>query len=251
MPSRIRFPWLPALGLIALGCSGVGDEPVAHVGDMPVPRAEVERYFALNLLPGDDGTLDASHLDRVKSRLLDALADEKRLLGEARRLDLEVSDSDVDAHCERMRHEPLAGPRLPERAERDIIRSRLLVQKLQQQVADRLPEPTADEVRAYIATSRGQLAADGRVRLRSLRFESPADAERAAVGIREGRTSFAETVQNHGAAGAQAALFLLAREELVRHRRREAGERLRDRLREQAPLRIDAQHLPFRYVPDA
>ncbi len=82
-PSRVSFLSLPGLCLIVCACCGTAHDPVANVGDIAVTLAELEQYLALNLLTDKDDPAGAADLDRVKSRLLDALVDEKRLLHEA------------------------------------------------------------------------------------------------------------------------------------------------------------------------
>jgi hypothetical protein len=91
----------PLLCLLLLSCTSAvpPDDSVAHVGDSAVSLAELDLYFALNLLTDEDAeTKDRKGLDRVKSRLLDSLVDERTLVAEAERRGLSVSDREIDAY---------------------------------------------------------------------------------------------------------------------------------------------------------
>jgi len=294
---------LPLLCLIVLACGDPAHEAVAHVGEVPVSRGELERYLALNLLSGEDESVGPDELNRVKSRMLDALVDEKRLLHEAERRGLEVSEREIDAHVQSDDEEGPAAAWLTEDLRRHLVRQRLLVQKLQEHIKDRLPPPTDDDIQAYIGESRKRLTPQKRVQLRSLRFESTEDATDAAAKIIGRSMSFADAVRAYEKDPGQGVvlevpwgslpqnvrqaldglqpgqvtrpvefngdtylfqleawrkdasqmdedLMRMARDELARRRRREAGERLRNRLRGEMPVRIHEDRLPFRYVPE-
>ena len=188
------------LALCGLGAGCGGETPsaqdvVAHVGDVPVSWEELELYLTLNLFAEEDGGLaNPGELDRVKSRLIDALVDEKTFLVEAERRGLKVSDFEIDAYLGADIEDDAAVPELSQDRHRLLVRQRLMVQKLQESIAERLPPPTDDEVSSFVEQSRGQLAPRKRLRLRALRFDSADDANRAAARIRQGRMSFAEAV---------------------------------------------------------
>jgi hypothetical protein len=212
--SRRLTPCLVLLGLcsIALACgvrapASSPHEPVAEVGELSVSREELDLYFAINLLTDDAEPQEPGDLDRVKSRLLDALVDEKTFLREAERRGLEVSELQIDAHLSADDDGGSAVPRLSESRRRQLVRQRLVVQKLQDDIANRLPSPSEEEVRAYIDRSRGRLAPRERVRLRALRFESGDDAVLAAARLRDGRTSFADAAVTYGTDAGQGVLL--------------------------------------------
>lgn len=185
---------------LAPSCSAPQDVPeddagVAHVGESAISLAELELYFSLNLLiDEDEEPQDRSGLNRVKSRLLDSLVDEKTLFAEAERRGLDVSDVEIDAYLNldaengRIKLSPLKDWR------RILARQRMMVQKLQESVARQLPQVPDADVRAYIDESGGRLAPRKRVRLRALRFEVPEDARRVSDQIRRRRMRFEEAV---------------------------------------------------------
>jgi len=191
------------LAAVVIGCGGPApiaspNDTVAQVGELAVPRSEFDLYLSLNLLPGDEGDAGGSEgLDRVKSRLLDALIDEKTLFVEAQRRGLSVSDFEIDAYLGTdVEDEPVVGS-LSDNRRRHLVHQRMMVQKLQEAIANELPPADAGEVRAYIEQSRGRLVPRRRVRLRALRFESPDSATQVASRIHAGRMSFAEAVVNY------------------------------------------------------
>lgn len=188
---------LALCGLLA-GCGGEtpsARDVVLRVGDVPVSWEELELYLTLNLFPDEDGRLaDPGELNRVKSRLIDALVDEKTFLVEAERRGLQVSDFEIDAYLGTEVEDDAAVPELPRDRHRLLVRQRLMVQKLQERIAGELPPPSDDEIGSFIEQSRGRLAPRKRLRLRALRFESADNAARAAARIRDGRMSFAEAV---------------------------------------------------------
>jgi parvulin-like peptidyl-prolyl isomerase len=187
-----------ALCGLAAGCGDErpsAQEVVAHVGDVPVSWQELELYLTLNLFTEEAGGLaDPDAQDRVKSRLIDALVDEKTFLIEAERQGLKVSDFEIDVYLGADVEDDAAVPELSQGRRRLLARQRLMVQKLQESMAARLPPPSDDEINSFIAQSRGRLVPRKRLRLRALRFDSADDAARAAARIREGRMSFAEAV---------------------------------------------------------
>ncbi len=191
-----RAAILLVLGALAWGCDGGSSSPgpvIARVGDERVGRGELETYLVFNLLDdGGESPLDPAEAARVKSRLLDALVDEKILGAEALRRGLRVGNAEVDAYL-------AAGARPDDRqpAERDLgelIHQRLLAQKLLEEVARRLPPPTIADVAREIERARAEPEPRQRLRLRALRFVSLDTALGAAEGIRSGEISFFEAV---------------------------------------------------------
>jgi len=207
------------LSLFLLGCSlGVccttavaPEDPVAQVGDTSVSLAELKLYFALNLLTDEDAEpKDPNGLNRVKSRLLDSLVDEKTLVAEAERRGLEVSDLEIDAYVGSDVENGRDDPSVAQDWQRVLARQRLLVQKLQDSMARQLGDPPDEEVRSYIEQSDGRLAPQKRVRLRALRFEVPEDAAKVSTRIDRGEMSFAEAVVTYETGPGQGVLLELS-----------------------------------------
>ena len=100
---------------VAAGGSGAGDSPdaqgpgavargdqgaaVATVGDKKITYRAFERY--LNDNAGED-TGEGDQVDAFKSRLLDQFLEEQLLLKEAERLEVAVSDAEVDAYLKEL-----------------------------------------------------------------------------------------------------------------------------------------------------
>jgi parvulin-like peptidyl-prolyl isomerase len=155
--------------------------------------------MAFHLLTDEaDPASGPAELDRVKSRLLDALVEEKALLFEAERRGFEVSGREIDAYFGAGPESGPDSPRLSPEGRRGLVRQRLMAQKLQESVEDGIPSPSDEEVIAHIHDSDGRLAPRKRVRLRALRFESAADAARVSERIGKRRMSFEDAVVEYG-----------------------------------------------------
>ena len=300
------------LALSAAACGSRGDldlDPsvVATIDGAPLTRDDLELYFRVNLL-GEEDTEDAgsdsADWDRVKSRLLDALVEERTLLAEARRQNIQISGREIDAYLDLARSEGAGGMDLPRESRRALARQRLTIQRLQDRVAQQVAPPTDEEVLAFAGEAQGDPEARRRVLLRALLFESEETAQQVRADIRRNRTSFADAALAHESQPGQSAptafewnglsrrvrdaledlkpgevsppveyngqtyLFqvqawlgdagssekervLTARLELERRRRREARDQLMDELQEKTEIRLQTQHLEFRYVPEA
>ncbi len=204
----------PILGcLLLMSCTAAvsPQDSVAHVGDTAVSLAELELYFTLNLLTDKDAeSRDPNGLNRVKSRLLDSLVDEKSLVVEAKRRGLEVSDLEIDAYHGSDVENGRDDSSLLQDWRRVLARQRLLVQKLQDGMAQKLLQPPDEEVRSYIEQSDGRLAPQKRVRLRALRFDVTEDAAKVSTRIAGGAMSFAEAVVTYETGPGQGVLLELS-----------------------------------------
>jgi peptidyl-prolyl cis-trans isomerase SurA len=200
--------------MLAAGCGGGAYSTVsavAHVGDAPVLREELDLYLALNLPAADeDGPFDPSETNRVKSRLLDALLDEKTLVMEAERRGLEVDGAEITAYLESYAADGGTAPEPMRDRYRHLVRQRLLIHKLEEATLERVAPPSDEEVRQFIAQSRGQLSPEQRLRLRALRFDSPDHAVQAAARIQSGRMSFADAVMTYESDPGQGVLLEFA-----------------------------------------
>jgi hypothetical protein len=171
--------------------------PVAHVGEQSIYAEEVESYFALNLIE-DDTTHDLppTAMDEVKSRLFDALLEERLLLAEAERREIRVTDLEVEAYLDMGGADVLDDPdALHER--QSEARQRLMVQKLQEQVIREQDPPTDDEVENYAAEHAERLLPAQPLELRALQLESMNQAKRVRNEIRRKRITFNEAALVH------------------------------------------------------
>jgi len=177
-------------GLATLSC-GESPDPnevvVASIGGASVSVADLDAYFRSNLIDDEQDSRDRGQLDRVKSRLFDAFIDEQLLVDEAHRMGIEVSEEEVDADA------PAASElqrSLGIESDRLLARRRLLLSKLEEAVARRVPAPTEDDVRAWLADHSGRHATDVRLTIRSRRFDTMREAWDAVRRIRGGVEKF-------------------------------------------------------------
>jgi hypothetical protein len=180
-----------AAGLcLVAGCATAPDPErvvVAWLDDRPLTLGAWQRYLAVNLLEQAPGALDDAG-DRVHSRLFDAFIDEWLLVAEAERRGLDASEAEVDAWLGVSGGAPAGG-------QRDEARRRIVLHRLEEDVAAALPpaDPASTEDAPGESAGRG-------VRLRSLRFEDRAVAAEVAAAIARGETAFDDAVAEWGSA---------------------------------------------------
>lgn len=173
------------LVLVALvGCAGrdPGGEVIAELGDLRIPRSELDAAIAGAL--GQPGSLEGHDRDRVCSRLLDALLEETLLAEEARRRGVRVSEADVRGYLADL---PAGTPVVdPERARRHIA-----ARKLQDALLRAVGPPSegevallADRLRAEAETAGGSLV------LRALRLADEQEAADIDRRLQAGETTF-------------------------------------------------------------
>ncbi len=186
------------VALVAFGVAGcrrhLPADVVARVDGKPIKVHEVEAYVAANLLDEpDEPPMPAEDLDRVKSRLFDALLDECMLYAEAGRRGIEVSDAEVDAFLGRGAEGGASGA-APDAAQRAMARRSIAVQKLLESSILEDSDITDADVDAFLA-SRTQKTGDRRVlEIRSLMFEDPERAAKVYADLRRKRMTFDEAV---------------------------------------------------------
>jgi peptidyl-prolyl cis-trans isomerase SurA len=169
---------------------------VAEVDGRSVTLAELEAYLADNLVgaPAEE-PVAAEDLNKVKSRLLDGLVDEKLLAAEAERRGIRATDEEIDALVAGSDVEAAASsPR-----DRDAIRRGMLAQKLREADASEHATVSEGEVDAYVRSNVEDLRAKQRVRMQSLRFSSFEEAAGVRREILAGRLTFDQAAQRlHG-----------------------------------------------------
>lgn len=209
MKQMIVIRWLLLLLLVGvIACKDSSTDPrlrpAAVVGGQPVCLSAVEKYFESNLIE-DDSTYDlpSEAMDQVKSRLLDALVEERMLYVEAERREIQVTDREVEAYLDMGGGE---APEDPEQlASREIeARQRLMVQKLKEQVIREQDPPSEDEVADYAAEHGDRLLPVQPLELRALQLESLKQAKRVHNDIRRKRITFNEAALVHDPSPGQA-----------------------------------------------
>ena len=201
--------WLLPLFLVAtIACQGSPTDPrlrvAADVGGQSVYVSDVEKYFEANLIEGDSTYgLPPAEMDQVKSRLLDALIEERMLHVEAERRQIQVTDLEVETYLDMGGGEAPDDPDL--HAWREIqARQRLMVQKLQEQVIREQDPPTDDEVVDYATENGDRLLPAQPLELRALQLESLSQAKRVHRDIRRKRITFNEAALVHDPSPGQA-----------------------------------------------
>jgi hypothetical protein len=194
-----------AIAALGAGCeSGFGRverEVVAWVGDEPIRRAELEAYLADNLLAveNEDPVREADAA--VKSRLLDALIDQRLLLREAQRAQIDVTDVEVAVYAgegtDGSGHVPLTP------AAEVQARQRLMIEKLQEQVLVDLAPPTDADIAAWAESERERLLPRRPMQLRALQLPSVDVARAVRQDIRRARLTFDEAIVAHEPAPGQ------------------------------------------------
>ncbi len=201
MRMQMRIGGLVSLALIlgvVAACGWQDADPrttvVAHLGEQPVYLEELTSYLRDNMPELSEEEEPAEEeLDRVKSRLLDNLIEERLLLTEAERRGLVVEDWEVAAYLGMGEEES------PEEEESGadveaLARRRLMVQKLREGTILSLPPLTDDEVGRYAKRHGERLMSERRLVLRALMLESEEKAEKVYRDIRRRRITFTEAV---------------------------------------------------------
>ena len=206
----IVIRWILLLLLLggAIACKGSPTDPLqrpaALVGGQPVYLDDVEKYFESNLIEDDSAySLSRETMDQVKSRLLDALIEERMLYVEAERREISVTDRELEAYLD------MGGGETPDDPEQRALREgearqRLMVQKLQEQVIQEQDPPSEDEVAEYAAEHGARLLPAQPLELRALQLESLEQAKRVHNDIRRKRITFNEAALVHDPSPGQA-----------------------------------------------
>jgi len=200
--------FLPLLLVATVACEDPPSDPrlrpVAFVGEQPVYVSDVEKYFESNLIEDDSSYgLSPEAMDQVKSRLFDALLEERVLHAEAERREIRLTDLEVETYLD------MGGGEAPDDAEgrnwREIeARQRLMVQKLQEQVIREQQPPSDDDVAEYAAEHGDGLMPAQPLELRALQLESLSQAKRVNRDIRRKRITFNEAALVHDPSPGQA-----------------------------------------------
>ena len=167
---------------------------IADLGDDPLMLSDLERYLEANLLAEEPPSPRAGDQAAVRSRLLDALIDERLLLNEARRLGVEVADREVEAYLGLDRDVDewtVSEPRFREG------HRRLMIHKLHEALARRQPAISDDDVARHLEQAKPG-PPSRRLRFRSLMLDSAEQAEQVYRAIRRDRMTFNEAVVAHG-----------------------------------------------------
>ena len=167
-------------GAVAAGTEGAA---VATVGDRKITYRAFERY--LNDNAGEDEG-EGEQLDQIKSRLLDQFIEEQLLLKEAERLEVAVSDAEVDAYLKELgvaEADLDVGTPDGKEAFRARVKAGLIVQKVKEKAVLKTikvaPGEVDDELKKHPEVTQG----GGKVVLRQILLEDRNAAEEARRAI--------------------------------------------------------------------
>jgi len=198
MTSR-RGAWAGLVLVLAVGCEGRFGrgqrDIVVWVGEEPIRKAELEAYFADNLLAVGEGEPLGDVDPVVASRLLDSLVDERLLLLEAERRGIEATDVEIAVAVDEA--DEGSGHATPTPQVEARVRRHLLIDKLQAQLQESLPAVTDEEVAEWAVNERPRLLQSRPVDFRALQLPSLAVARSVREEVRRGRVSFEEAVVAH------------------------------------------------------
>jgi hypothetical protein len=197
----LRVAWILALAALAgPGCDRTPDDPgktvVAWLGDEPLTLAQFQSYLDTQMLGGGLVDAQAAGGEDVRSRLFDAFVEERLMLLGAERSGILVEDQEIQAYLGFDEFEEDVEPSGTVPPE-ELARTRLMVEKLRDEVTEGLPEPTEAEVEAYAEQNRERLLPERRLELRALAFDSEEQARKVYDEIRRQRMTFAEAVVLH------------------------------------------------------
>lgn len=226
--------------MLACGLPGTGlpsRRVIALVDGQPVYLSDLEQYLEANLL-GEGLQGQQADLDRVKSRLLDALIDERLQLAEAERRGIAVSDLEIESRLSPEGAEALSP------ANRLLARRLVMVEKLEQQVAEELEPIDDSDVLAHLKRDRTDGRGGGRLLLRALMLESAEEAERVYRSVRDRQMTFDEAVAAYKTNPGQGVPVEVAYDGLPDELRAVLGDVKSGEL--VGPLEVQGEHYLFR-----
>lgn len=218
--SRARVACAPCAGAVVLallaGCGGkpagdaapgtaasggpAGSEPaVAILGGEPVPYRAFERYLADASMEDEGGEQEAT----IKSRLLDQFIEEQLMLRAASRLNVAVSDAEVDGYLQDLGvtegEADVTGGEGKE-AFRDKVRQSLILQKVKDQAVLSKVQVTPGEVEDYFKKQPEAFRAPRSVVLRQILLDDKSLAERLASTLAAEPAKFETLAREHSVA---------------------------------------------------
>lgn len=212
---KTRFGKRPLLGrlvsvvlvvVVAACCRcGAPDDPgrvIAVLDDKQLSFAELEAYFAINMLQDSPAELSGEQHDEVQSRLFDNFIDEQLLLLEAQRSGIQVDDAELVSY---LSSQPAGTQQSPhtEGHAAGAARQALMVQKFRDRFLRQEVTVADQEVERFLSENRDDPMTERQFTVRSLLLSSPEQAEEAYRKIREGTMTFGDAVAAHATAPGQ------------------------------------------------
>jgi peptidyl-prolyl cis-trans isomerase C len=197
---RILSLLICLFGLVA-GCSSepVVEElpPLIVINDQEISRAEFLVEFEQNLQK--DQQLSGIEREELQRSFLVQLIDRELIHGEARRLNVVLTEADVDSALQSFRQdypgssfeEMLAERGLTLQTWREELKESLIMEKLLEQAVYAKISVTDDEISTYFKANRAQFDRPEQVRARQIVVADEAEGQQVLGLLRQGR-DFAE-----------------------------------------------------------
>ena len=179
---------------------------VATVGERPITREAVYRRMRQHegMKPGGFETHDPAAMGRLAGRVIDTLIQQQVMLDEAARMELAVTDAEVDAQYARTQASlggaeafewKLREGRTDPRTLRGDIREFLTIQKLDATLQETLVV-TEDEITKFFEANKAQLLQD-HARVRHILVDSLEKAEDVLKRLSKDQQVFAELAKGY------------------------------------------------------
>ncbi len=234
--------------MVACGGPASPEEVIALIDGRPVHLGDLRLYLKVNLpemYAEEQPSID--EMARIKSRMLDALIDQHRLLAEAERRGIEIGHAEIESYSRWARQLNAEGDtEIGQASVSRLIRRRLMIEELERSLERQLPAEDESEVRRILQERGASIDTVRRLLLRSIPFDSRTDAQETYERILQGGATFDDAVEEREIEPAQAAPQDLAWNDLQ--------EALRDGLDGlqpggvSLPLDLDGQFYLFQVV---
>ncbi len=205
---RLRSFFLVLLCLLGLasGCNSEqaakNVQPLIQINDKAISKAEFLAEFEKSLQK--DQPLSNIEREELQRSFLVQLIDRELIHAEARRLEISVTDADVDAALESYRKDypgssfetMLQDRGLSMAAWREELRESLIMEKLMEQAVYPSASVTDEEVAGYYEANRDQFDRPAQVRARQIVVATEADGQKVLGLLRQG-VPFAEVAAQY------------------------------------------------------
>ncbi|HXN07748.1 MAG TPA: peptidyl-prolyl cis-trans isomerase, partial [Nitrospiria bacterium] len=190
----IRFSWAIFLILLLLYTScAKKSPPIANIGGEVVSADELEKALAAF---GKEAPLPAKpeDLEILKKDLLDQLIQQRLFLQGAKKENIVLPERDIEEFIRRAKADyseeefaaMIKSKGLTYASWLAQTRSSLMIQKLEEKMTDGLPEPTAQEIKAYYDSHLEDYRVSEGVKIRQILFKEEQEAEETRKELLKG-----------------------------------------------------------------
>jgi parvulin-like peptidyl-prolyl isomerase len=175
-------------------------QTVVTIGGRPIPYGSFERYLAAIAME-EEGSGEQENT--IKSRLLDQFIEEQLLLGAAEKMQIAVSDAEVDSFLQELGvtegEAEIAGGE-GKGAFREKIRQSVILQKVKDQAVLSKVQVTPGEVEDYFRKQPDMFRVPRAVVLRQILLDDRNQAERLAATLGSDPSKFETLAREHSVA---------------------------------------------------